>query len=70
MSDTKITKKDARKTAADVQEFWLDQGYLINAWVEAGPYENGICDFVVRSDMIDGMPHNHPALRAAAIPQG
>jgi hypothetical protein len=58
----KETRLSARLQAEQIRDYWAAQGYAVRTWVEKvvvrerRPHHGSCSMYVVRSDMLDGMP--------------
>lgn len=51
-----ITKKMAMEMAEDIKIYWAAQGQAVHVWVERITFGKNARDYMVRSDMYNGLP--------------
>ena len=52
------TLEDARHLLAKIQDYWLQQGYLVEGMVEPAGYNARLrsTDYEVKTDLVNGFP--------------
>lgn len=61
-----MTRAQAEAAADALVSLWRERGHVVRAWVEKEPSVRGagITAFTYRSDMVNGLPRTHPAIKA------
>jgi hypothetical protein len=56
LSTSYVTKEMAARTAVEISGYWADQGEYVMVWVEKSVRDPRNLDWVVRSNLMNGMP--------------